>query len=85
MILTATRHHDGTSTHYYYLWRFGWVFYLMGLLFDVGALFAACVSCVRIGSGFAGILAAIAWFWFTLGASLMTLVFPDLPTPSHVG
>jgi len=68
-------HHGDTSTYYYYLWRFGWVFYLMALVFDVGALFAACLSCLRIGSGLAGILAAFAWFWFTLAASLMTAEF----------
>jgi len=74
---TLFGHHDGTSTKYYYLWRFGWVFYLMALVFDVGALFAACLSCFRIGSGLAGLLAAMAWFWFTLAASLMTAEFVE--------
>lgn len=67
--------HHATSKHYYFLWRFGWVFYLMALFFLVGALFAACLSCFRIGSGLAGLLCLMAWFWFTLAASLMTAEF----------
>lgn len=75
--------HHGTSNHYYYMWRFGWVFYLMALFFLVGALFAACLSCFRIGSGFAGILCGIAWFWFTLAASLMTAEFVQARNRFH--
>eukprot|EP00918_Siedleckia_nematoides_P108291 GHVU01236342.1.p1 GENE.GHVU01236342.1~~GHVU01236342.1.p1 ORF type:complete len:258 (+),score=19.27 GHVU01236342.1:162-935(+) len=67
--------HHGTSSHYYYLWRFGWVFYLMALVFDVIALFLAFLSCLRIGAGLAGLVAAAAWFFMTLGASLMTAEF----------
>jgi len=75
--------HDGTNTHYYYIWRFGWVFYLMGLFFDVFAFFASFLSCLRIGSGFAGLLAAFAWFWFTLAASLMTAEFVQARNRFH--
>jgi len=67
--------HHGSSKYYFFIWRFGWVFYLMGLVFDVLALLAATISCVRILSGIGGLLAAMAWFWFTLGASLMTAEF----------
>jgi len=75
--------HHGTSYHYFFLWRFGWVFYLMGLTFAVGALFASFLSCLRLGSGFAGILSAMAWFWFTLGASLMTAEFVQARNRFH--
>jgi len=75
--------HDGTSKHYFYLWRFGWVFYLMALFFDVGALFAAFLSCFRIGAGLAGLLAAFAWFWMSLAASLMTAEFVQARNRFH--
>jgi len=65
-----------TSTHYYYLWRFGWVFYLMGLFFDVVGFFAALLApCSRLASGLSGLIIGMAWFWFTLGAALMTSEF----------
>lgn len=65
-----------TSTYYYYLWRFGWVFYLMGLLFTVLAFFTAVLApCSRLAAGFSGFTLTFALFWFTLGASLMTTEF----------
>jgi len=65
-----------TSTYYYYLWRFGWVFYLLALVFDVFGFFASLLApCSRLASGFSGLLIAMALFWMTLAASLMTATF----------
>lgn len=65
-----------TSTHYYYLWRFGWVFYLGGLLFTVFAFFSALLApCSRLASGLSGVILMGALFFYTLGASLMTAEF----------
>ncbi|KAM3071804.1 Eisosomes component [Clarireedia jacksonii] len=65
-----------TSKHFYYLWRFGWVFYLMGLVFDVVAFFASLLApCSRLASYFASSILVFALFWFSLGASLMTAEF----------
>jgi hypothetical protein len=64
---------DTTSTYYYYLWRFGWVFYLLGLFFTVSAFFTALLApCSRLASGFSGTTLGFALFWFTLAAALMT-------------
>lgn len=67
----------------YYLWRFGWVFYIMGFFFTVMAFFAGFLSFLRIGSGIAGLLTAFALFWFSLAAALMTYV-PLHPRVQHL-
>jgi len=64
-----------TSEYYYYLWRFGWVFYLMALLFACFALITGFISFLRIGSGISSLLCASATFWMALAASLMTAEF----------
>jgi len=65
-----------TSKYYYYMWRFGWVFYLLALIFDVFAFFTAALApCSRLASGMAGLLISIALFWMSLGAALMTVTF----------
>lgn len=74
MLTGFSAHYKGTtSTYYYYMWRFGWVFYLLGLFFDVLAFFTSLLApCSRLASGFSGTMLAVALFWFTLAASLMT-------------
>jgi len=65
-----------TSTHYYYLWRFGWVFYLAGLFMTVMAFFTALLApCSRLASGFSGTILLGALFLYSLGVSLMTAEF----------
>ena len=55
------------------MWKFGWVFYLIALVADVGALFASLLApCSRLASGFAGLILAFALLFMTLAASLMT-------------
>jgi hypothetical protein len=62
-----------TAKYYYYMWRFGWVFYLLALIFDVFAFFTSLLApCSRLASGFSGAVLAFALFWFTLAATLMT-------------
>jgi hypothetical protein len=65
-----------TSTHYYYIWRFGWVFYLMGLATTVFAFFTALLApCSRLASGFSGAVLMFALFFYSVGVSLMTAEF----------
>ncbi|THV43799.1 hypothetical protein BGAL_0912g00010 [Botrytis galanthina] len=65
-----------TSFSYFYMWRFGWVFYLMGLLFAVFAFFVSLLAATGRAASFAGsVLSMVSLFWFTLGASLMTAEF----------
>ena len=54
------------------MWRFGWVFYIMALFFGVLAVFTGLISCTRLGSAVSSLLTAIATFWLTLAAILMT-------------
>jgi hypothetical protein len=64
---------DTTSRHFYYLWRFGWVFYLIAFLADVFAFFIFVVAPFsRLAAGFSGFLVANALFWMSLAAGLMT-------------
>ncbi|KAI1427432.1 SUR7/PalI family-domain-containing protein [Xylaria sp. FL1777] len=65
-----------TSYEYYYLWRFGWVFYLLALLFTVLAFFMGFVACFgRLGSAIAGMISGVALLFHTVAASLMTATF----------
>ncbi|KAI1392494.1 SUR7/PalI family-domain-containing protein [Hypoxylon trugodes] len=67
---------DTTSSYYFYMWRFGWVFYLIALVFSVLAFFAGFVACCgRLGSAIAGFGALVALFFHTIAVSLMTAVF----------
>ncbi|CAD6446063.1 9aa202d9-4e5b-4990-9262-966e18b5ed7d [Sclerotinia trifoliorum] len=65
-----------TSSSYYYMWRFGWVFYLIGLFFTVFAFFASMLAlCSRLGSFIGAWLTMVALFFFSIAASLMTAEF----------
>ncbi|KAI0835473.1 SUR7/PalI family-domain-containing protein [Hypoxylon sp. FL0890] len=67
---------DTTSFYYYYMWRFGWVFYLITLVFSVLAFFAGFIACCgRLGSAIAGLTALVALFFHTIATSMMTAVF----------
>lgn len=62
-----------TSFHYYYLWRFGWVFIIIALFFEVLAWFASFLACCgRLGAAIASFLSLIALGWLSLGVALMT-------------
>lgn len=62
-----------TSFYYFYMWRFGWVFYLMSLFFVALAWFGAWLACCgRLGSAIASLLSFIGLFFFTIAVSLMT-------------
>lgn len=65
-----------TSEFYYYMWRFGWVFYLLALFFEVMAFFAGFLACCgRLGAAISGLVAFTALFFYSVAVSLMTAVF----------
>ncbi|KAI0008178.1 SUR7/PalI family-domain-containing protein [Xylariaceae sp. FL0662B] len=67
---------DTTSYYFFYMWRFGWVFYLITLVFMVLAFFAGFVACFgRLGSAVAGLTTLVALFFYTIAVSMMTAVF----------
>lgn len=65
-----------TSTHYFYMWRFGWVFFLIALFFETFAFFGAFLACCgRLGAAISGLLSIVALLFLSAAASLMTAVF----------
>jgi hypothetical protein len=71
------KHAGGTtSTHYFYMWRFGWVFFLIALFFEVLTFFGAFLACCgRLGAAISGMLSLVALLFLSAAASLMTAVF----------
>ncbi|KLU92648.1 cortical patch protein, variant, partial [Magnaporthiopsis poae ATCC 64411] len=69
--------HDGTTSEYYwYMWRFGWVLFLIALFFEVLAFFASFIACLgRLGSAVAGLVSMTALFFLTIAVALMTATF----------
>ncbi|KAF3768621.1 hypothetical protein M406DRAFT_354943 [Cryphonectria parasitica EP155] len=65
-----------TSTYYFYMWRFGWVLYIMSLFFSVCAFFTGFLACCgRLGSAISGLVSLTALFFYTIAVSLMTATF----------
>jgi len=62
-----------TSSKFFYMWRFGWVFYLLGLFFSTLTFFTGFLACFgRLGAAISGLLAIISLVIYTVGVSLMT-------------
>jgi len=64
-----------TSMYYYYMWRFGWVFYLIATVFAALAVISGLLSFTRIGSGISSLIVFMATGFQTLAAILMTVTF----------
>ncbi|KHO00186.1 cortical patch protein [Metarhizium album ARSEF 1941] len=65
-----------TSFHYFYMWRFGWVFILIALFFEVLAFFSGFLACCgRLGAAVAFIVTGAALVFHAIGASLFTATF----------
>ena len=62
-----------TSHYYWFMWRFGWVFYLMTMFFVVLAFFTGFLAFFgRLGSAISASICLVALVLFTIGVSLMT-------------
>lgn len=67
---------DTTSKKYYYMWRFGWVFFLITLFFTVAAFFSGFLACCgRLGAAISGLVSLVALFFSSVAISLMTATF----------
>ncbi|KAL2181103.1 SUR7/PalI family-domain-containing protein [Thermothelomyces heterothallicus CBS 202.75] len=67
---------DTTSYYYWYMWRFGWVFFLIALFFEVLAFFSGFLAlCSRLGSTLTGLISLVALFFLSIAVSLMTATF----------
>ncbi|OBT79321.1 hypothetical protein VF21_01869 [Pseudogymnoascus sp. 05NY08] len=73
--LVGSHGHNTTSKYYYYMWRFGWVFFFIAFIFANFAALSGFLSCIRVVAGATGMLTLAATFWLTLAACLMTAVF----------
>jgi len=74
--LIGSHGNDTTSYFYWYMWRFGWVFFLIALFFEVLAFFSGFLAlCSRLGSAFTGLISLVALFFLTVAVSLMTATF----------
>lgn len=64
---------ETTSRKFFYLWRFGWVFIIITLFFEIIAFFSGFLACCgRLGSAIAYFVAVIALLFHSVGVSLMT-------------
>lgn len=62
-----------TSTKFYYLWRFGWVMFILTLFFETLSFFSGFLACCgRLGAAIAGLLSFAALFFSSIAMSLMT-------------
>lgn len=68
-----------TSKFYFYMWRFGWVFYIISLFFAIAAFFTGFLACCgRLGSAISGLVSLTALFFYSVAVSLMTcVVYPN--------
>ncbi|KKA26475.1 hypothetical protein TD95_003732 [Thielaviopsis punctulata] len=74
--LAGSYGNDTTSHHYWYMWRFGWVFFLITLFFETIAFFSSLLACCgRIGSAIASSCTMLALFFYAIAVSLMTATF----------
>jgi hypothetical protein len=61
-----------TSSYYYYMWRFGWVFYLLSLIFTMVSFFAGFLAFFgRLGAAISGMITLITFVFYTLAVVLM--------------
>lgn len=71
--LIGDHDHGTTSTKFYYLWRFGWVMFLITLFFETLSFFSGFLACCgRLGAAIAGLLSFVALFFSSVAMSLMT-------------
>ncbi|KAG5926708.1 hypothetical protein E4U42_003008, partial [Claviceps africana] len=67
----------GTTSHkFFYMWRFGWVFILMTLFFEIWAFLSGFLACCgRLGAAISFLVAGVALVCHTVASSLFTATF----------
>ena len=62
-----------TSSYYFYMWRFGWVWFILALATSLFAFFSGFLACCgRIGAFISSIVSFFALAFWTLAAVFMT-------------
>ncbi|ESA44313.1 hypothetical protein GE21DRAFT_2144 [Neurospora crassa] len=73
-----------TSHYFWYMWRFGWVFFLLALFFETLAFFSGFLACLgRVGAAVSGMIASLALVMFSIAVSLMTATFVKMRNHFH--
>jgi hypothetical protein len=73
-----------TSYKFFYMWRFGWVFILITLFFEVMAFLAGFLACFgRLGAAISFFVTCIALFFHAIGTSLFTATFVEARDKFH--
>ncbi|KAG6039351.1 hypothetical protein E4U41_002852 [Claviceps citrina] len=70
-------HGDGTtSSKFFYMWRFGWVFILITVFFETLAFFSGFLACCgRLGAAISFFIASFALVCHAVASSLFTATF----------
>lgn len=73
-----------TSYKFFYMWRFGWVFILITLFFEVLAFFSGFLACCgRLGAAISFIITGVALFFHCIASSLFTATFVEARDSFH--
>lgn len=81
--LTGNHGNNTTSRYYFYMWRFGWVFYFIAFILANFALLSGLLACLKIVTIGTGLLTLASLFFLTLAACLMTFVTPPFLPQLH--
>lgn len=73
LALTGTEGNGTTSERFFYMWRFGWVFYIITLFFSTVTFFTGFLACCgRLGAAISGLMCIVSLIVYTVAVSLMT-------------
>lgn len=71
--LTGSRGDDTTSKYYFFMWRFGWVWFILALAASAIAFFSGFLACCgRVGAFISSAVSFFALAFWTLAAVFMT-------------
>ncbi|KJZ74828.1 hypothetical protein HIM_05737 [Hirsutella minnesotensis 3608] len=69
---------ETTSFKFFYMWRFGWVFLIITLFFEIMAFFSGFLACCgRLGAAISFLVSGLALVCYSVGVSLMTVTFVE--------
>lgn len=77
--LAGSHGNHTTSARFFYMWRFGWAFYLIALFFMTLTFFSGFLACCgRLGAAISALFGVLSLIIYTAAVSLMTYVHTHL-------
>ncbi|RKU43219.1 hypothetical protein DL546_001163 [Coniochaeta pulveracea] len=74
--LAGSHGNHTTSARFFYMWRFGWAFYLIALFFMTLTFFSGFLACCgRLGAAISALFGVLSLIIYTAAVSLMTATF----------